>query len=413
MMADASTNDLDAEGNASSVVEGVPLDPEPEPQAAASTAARFGRRSVLAAAGLLLAFVITAPIVLNADNIIGWATDPYGLHLNRFLAIYTFGALDAAAVCCILISCYATWVKGERPGVIGLFVWAFAAASAFAGYRHGTAPDVTARDAAWFFPMLSLLGPALLEVVLGRSRRWFRDNEGIRKARRPDFGIVSWLPVFGAFQETFGAWRLAGFLDLSSPQRALYAYRRLTQTAGWYRRWRVLGLLRTAQVRAVDAAAGPDPFATILMADLSGPQYVGDSGAVEGPDWANEDPGTRYQRTRPAPGSRTSQLVPGTNVPVPAADPSQVPSDTWDPAVPNEPQDLPQVRAIGSAGTRYLDSVREAYPQATPTWTQVRDHLATQYPDLKPSKSRTTNVHRALSAERSAAVPADPEEGLA
>jgi hypothetical protein len=97
--------------------------------------------------------------------------------------VLVFLSLDAAAAACVLLTAYCAW-RGEPAGVFGLLVWCFALGSAFANWRHSSAPGA-APDAAWFFPTMSLAGPALLEAVLGRFRRWAQRDRGRRAKPTP------------------------------------------------------------------------------------------------------------------------------------------------------------------------------------------------------------------------------------
>jgi hypothetical protein len=103
----------------------------------------------------------------------------------------------------VLLTVYCAW-RGEPAGIFGVLVWGFAFASAIANFRHGLQPDA-APDAIWFFPLMSLAGPALLEAVLGRFRRWFQRQTGRRNRAMPAFGWRRWTPGLGAPRDTYGA----------------------------------------------------------------------------------------------------------------------------------------------------------------------------------------------------------------
>lgn len=129
------------------------------------------QRALLVLVGVLLAAVIIAPIALSSQDIIGWAADHRaGLGLNQPWPLVVFIALNAAAAVCVGLVVYCAW-KGESPGVFAVLVWAFAGLSALANYRFGSRPGAPA-DAQWFFPVMSLIGPFLLEVITRRVRRW-------------------------------------------------------------------------------------------------------------------------------------------------------------------------------------------------------------------------------------------------
>lgn len=150
--------------------------------------------------GVSLAAVIVAPVTLSATHLIHWAADASGLGLPVALAWLVFVALDLAAATCIgmVVLCA---MKGEGAGMFSLATWAFAFASAFANYSGGKGAG------QWFFPAMSLAGPALLEMVLSKVKRWARIEDGSQLSARPKFG-VRWIPGI-AFRETARAWAAA------------------------------------------------------------------------------------------------------------------------------------------------------------------------------------------------------------
>jgi Protein of unknown function (DUF2637) len=205
---------------------------------------------LLAVVGVLLAVVICTPIALSSQDLIDWAAAPTGLGLPHPWPVLVFVALDAAAGVCVLLTVYCAW-RGEPAGVFGVLVWCFAVGSAFANYRHSTAPDA-APDAVWFFPAMSVAGPALLETVLGRFRRWFQRDTGRRGRRLPAFGWRRWTPGLGALRDTYGAYRTALLLGIDTVDAAVATYHQLCPD----------GSLRvTAALRARNAAHVIDPFA--------------------------------------------------------------------------------------------------------------------------------------------------------
>src|SRR5262249_2304570 len=98
--------------------------------------------------------------------------------------------------------------------------------SAFANFRHGSQPGA-APDAVWFFPLMSIAGPGLLEAVLGRFRRWFQRDTGRRNRQMPAFGWRRWTPGLGAPRDTYGAYRTALLLGIDTVDAAITAYHRL------------------------------------------------------------------------------------------------------------------------------------------------------------------------------------------
>src|SRR5688572_26090943 len=181
------------------------------------TRSRVSRAAVgvlLVSVGVLLAVVILTPVALSSQDLIDWAGAPSGLDLPRPWPVLVFVALDAAAGVCVLLSVYCAW-RGEPAGVFGVLVWLFALGSAFANYRHSTTPGAPP-DAVWFFPAMSVAGPALLEAVLGRFRRWFQRDTGRRGRRPPAFGWRRWTPGLGALRDTYGAYRTALLLGIDT-----------------------------------------------------------------------------------------------------------------------------------------------------------------------------------------------------
>jgi hypothetical protein len=171
------------------------------------------------------AVVIVTPTALSSHDLIGWAAAPTGLALPAPWPVLVFLALDAAAGVCVLLAVDGTW-RGEPAGVFGVLVWCFAAGSAFANWRHATSPQA-APDAGWFFPAMSLAGPALLEAVLGRLRRCIQTGTSRRNRPTPAFGWRRWTPGLGAPRDTYGADRTALLLGLDTIQAATAAYHRL------------------------------------------------------------------------------------------------------------------------------------------------------------------------------------------
>jgi hypothetical protein len=188
-------------------------------------AARLGGALLLAMVVLLLTMVIITPIALSSQDLIRWAAAPTGLNLPYPWPWLVFLSLDAAAGVCVLLSVYCAW-RGEPAGIFGLLVWCFAAGSAFANWRHSLAPGAPP-DAAWFYPTMSLAGPALLETVLGRLRRWMQRQTGRRGQTMPAFGWRRWIPWVGAARDTYGAWRTALLLGISTVDEAITTYHRI------------------------------------------------------------------------------------------------------------------------------------------------------------------------------------------
>ncbi len=212
------------------IAPGPPAAPGPAPVPApgtdtASNAARAGMAFLLVLVAMGVTIVICTPIALSSQDLIGWAGAPTGLGLHRPWPVLVFCALDAAAGVCVLLTVYCAG-RGEPPGAFAALVWCFAGGSAFANWRHSTSPTA-APDAVWFFPAMSLAGPALLETVLGRFRRWAQRDHGRRHRRLPVFGWRRWIPALGSFRDTYGAWRTALLLDIDTVTDAITTYHRL------------------------------------------------------------------------------------------------------------------------------------------------------------------------------------------
>lgn len=173
----------------------------------------------------LLGVVILTPIALSSQDLIAWAGAPTGLNLADPWPVAVFVGLDAAAGVCVLLTVYCAW-RGEPAGIFGILVWCFAVGSAFANYRHSSQPDA-APDAIWFFPLMSIAGPGLLEAVLGRFRRWFQRDTGRRNRQLPAFGWRRWTPGLGAARDTYGAYRTALLLGIDTVDAAITAYHQL------------------------------------------------------------------------------------------------------------------------------------------------------------------------------------------
>lgn len=220
------------------------MDAPPPNNAAVQWAAR-GRNAMLTA-------VVVAPIALSAQNIIGWAADRAGLGLDGPWPYVVFFALDAAAGVCVMMTLILA-SRGERPGAFGVLVWVFACSSAFAGYRHGTEADAP-RDAWWFFPLMSVLGPALLHLVLGHVRRdaQYDSRRRLASASASAYRLGRWLPGVGAFFETYCAWRVGRLEGIETPADAIDRYRQLCPNG----EKRVLRAMRAEAARARKNSAG-------------------------------------------------------------------------------------------------------------------------------------------------------------
>ena len=217
-----------------------------------SAAARMVMTILLAVVAILLAVVILTPIALSSQDLIDWAGTPTGLDLPDPWPVAVFIGLDAAAGVCVLLTVYCAW-RGEPAGIFGILVWCFALGSAFANFRHGSQPGA-APDAIWFFPLMSVAGPGLLEAVLGRFRRWFQRDTGRRNRQMPAFGWRRWTPGLGAPRDTYGAYRTALLLGIDTVDAAITAYHRLCPDGSL----RVAAALRAqhaAQARREEAEA--------------------------------------------------------------------------------------------------------------------------------------------------------------
>ena len=125
---------------------------------------------------------------------------------------------------------------------MGCWCGAFAAASAYANHQHGTRPGAPG-DAWWFFPAMSLAGPALLEVTVRRVRRWVQTTAGRYERPLPHFRLARWLV---APRETARAWRLAVTEGYWRPDDAIAAARTTRPT-------------RTARTGGTSGASGATP----------------------------------------------------------------------------------------------------------------------------------------------------------
>jgi hypothetical protein len=195
--------------------------PKTPPEDAPRTLSR-GRRALAVGIGAALVAVIIAPIALSSQDLVKWGADPAGLGLSQTWAWLVFVALDLAAAVCVGMVTFSAY-RGESAGIFHVLTWLFAGVSAFANYRHGLA--VPARDAKIFFPLMSLLGPLLLETVLHRIRKWARAELRTAMTARPSFGW-RWLPGV-AFRETLAAWAAARRENIGRPEDAIALVREI------------------------------------------------------------------------------------------------------------------------------------------------------------------------------------------
>jgi hypothetical protein len=197
----------------------------------------------------LITVVVVAPIALSSGELVRWAASPTGLGLAGGWPWLVFVALDAAAGTCVLLAVYCAW-RGRSSGVFGKLVWVFAGFSAFANYRHGIEPNAPS-DAWWFFPIMSVLGPGLLEAVTRFVRAQVQRDAGRRGNDLPHFGLVRWLPLVGAPRDTYGARRTAQLLGISTVAAAVATYHELCPSGSL----RVVRAIRARDVAVAQQAA--------------------------------------------------------------------------------------------------------------------------------------------------------------
>jgi hypothetical protein len=208
---------------------------------------------------VLLAVVITAPIALSSGELVRWASSSNGLGLTGWWPWLVFIALDCAAFSCVLLAVYCAF-SGRSAGVFGILVWVFAGFSAFANHRHGDEAGAPS-DAWWFFPVMSLLGPALLEAVTHFIRNLIQTKTGKRAGSLPKFGLTRWLPLVGAPKDTFGARRTAQILGISGVDEAVAMYHELCPDGS-------LRVVRAIRARDVAAAAERDRLAKAMAGEV-------------------------------------------------------------------------------------------------------------------------------------------------
>lgn len=193
---------------------------------------------LVATAVLLTAGLVAAPMALSGQDIMSWGRSGLGLE-NKWPWV-VFYALDASAIICVLVCAFKAW-QGKRAGLFQPLVWTIAGLSAFAQHQHGMRIKQTAPDAYWFFPVLALIGPFILELLLATVRNMQQARKGQLAEEMPKFGFWRWIPGIGSFQETYGAWRLARLLNIPTYDEAVRTYRKVCPTGSW----RVLKALRT------------------------------------------------------------------------------------------------------------------------------------------------------------------------
>lgn len=229
--------------------------------------------------------VVVAPPVLSAHDIIQWAQSASvdsGLGLSKGWAWVAFIALDFAAGVCVLICVFAAIVN-TKPGVFALYVWAFAGATAYANHSFGTRPGAPG-DAAWFFPVMSVIGPLMLHSVLVFLRKRIKGSQGNKRGQRPSFPLGDWLPFTGTPQDTYGAWRTGAMLGIEVPDAALWAYRAVSLDANWGSRWFVKRLVRREQIKAFRARLEDQNLALAIPGLVPDGAFVDLSSAAEPPD---------------------------------------------------------------------------------------------------------------------------------
>lgn len=238
-----------------------------------------------------LALVILAPVALSSGHIYGWARSPMGLDLSIPFAVAAFTALDLAAVICVSMTVY-SGLRGEGAGIFGILTWLFAAGSAWINYE--TASTTPSPLDGPFFAAMALAGPLLLESVLARVRRWFRQDEGTQLSARAKFG-ARWLvsPV-----ETVQAWMASRRENIASPVESIAYVRERAALKGMgdidaiRYAWSALGgfdeysarLWLQARGRTVTQAAMDEAVGDRPRTPLTAPARPAIAAPVSGPD---------------------------------------------------------------------------------------------------------------------------------
>lgn len=326
--------------------------------------------------------VVIAPPALSAKDIIAWAQHTgvdSGLGLSASWAWITFLALDFAAAVSVLICVYAAIVN-TKPGVFGLFVWLFAAATAYANYSFGSRPGAPG-DAIWFFPAMSLIGPVMLHGVLAFLRKRVTGAAGGARGRRPVFPLSDWNPFTGSTQDTFGAWKTGGLLGLETPDAAMWAYRAISLDAGWISRWRVKKLVRTAQNTALRTKLADDTVAMAIPGLIPDGAFVSlfDDTSDTGDDTTGATPATR----RPTPAKRAAVTgaptgntsdTDDTTAPVPNTgdDTDTGAPDTGDDDTGDDAEVLQMDTAVHAKHRETLVKIYLAYGSRYASWDEVR-----------------------------------------
>ena len=196
--------------------------------------------AIIGTSAVLLAGLVAAPLSLSAQDVVKWARAGLDLHgIWTGIVVY---ALDASAIISVLICVYSAW-NGKRSPFFQVAVWAIAGLSAFAQYKHGMTVRNESPDAFWFFPTMALGAPGMVEGVLAEVRSAQRAKKGQLAKQMPKFGILRWIPGIGSFVETYGSWRIARLLNISTYEEAVAMYRHLCPGGGM----RVLTAVRAYQ----------------------------------------------------------------------------------------------------------------------------------------------------------------------
>ncbi|MEX5634933.1 hypothetical protein [Parafrankia sp. FMc2] len=204
------------------------------PQAAAAPEAPKGKNNkglsttekLWRVAAIALAAVIVAPTALSGAHLIKWAGEPIdGLNLPVWLVWLPLLALDGTAVVGIAMVTIAA-LRGEHGGAFHFVSWSIALISAGINYGYGTSTAATWDE--YFFPVMSLTGPTLLEITLAFARRWKRIDAGLifEGVKLKDLGKRVRPGV--AMRETLGAWRVSQREGITDPREAITAYREVT-----------------------------------------------------------------------------------------------------------------------------------------------------------------------------------------
>jgi len=177
-----------------------------------------------------LAAVITVPTVMSGIHLVSWAHDKTnGLDLRYALAGLPIVTLDGTTIVCIAMVTMAA-LRREHGGAFHVMSWVMSLISFAVNLRYGL--ETPQKGDEYYYPVMSITGPVILEFTLAFLRRWLSIDAGLRfqGVAMHDFGKRMRPGV--ARRETKAAWKVSQREGITDPWQAIQAAREIRLLRG-------------------------------------------------------------------------------------------------------------------------------------------------------------------------------------